>query len=76
MLPEKVEKMINWNTPGLNLVRVDRSSFCVFAYLESSQKGERGFTTEKTENISKIGNYPMDHVVSLTEPMISIKKMQ
>ena len=54
-------------SPGLNLVRVERSSFFIFAYVEKEPKEERGFSTKKIDNISKIGKYYMVHVVSLDE---------
>ena len=55
-------------SPGLNLVRVERPCFCIFAYVEKQPEEERGVSIEKTDNISKIGKYPMVHVVSLNEP--------
>ena len=54
-------------SPGLNLVRAKRSNCCIFAYVIKQPKEERG-TPVKIGNISKIGNYPMVHVASLSEP--------
>ena len=50
------------------MVRVERSSFCIFAYEENHPEEERGVSIEKTKYISKVGYYPMVHVVSLNEP--------
>ena len=36
--------------------------------MEKQPEKERGVSIEKTDNISKIGKYPMVHVVSLDEP--------
>ena len=36
--------------------------------MEKQPEKERGFSIEKTDNISKIGKYPMVHVVSFNEP--------
>ena len=51
----------------MNKVRVERSSFCIFAYVENHPEEERGVSIEKTKYISKVGYYPMVHVVSLNE---------
>ena len=50
------------------MVRVERSSFCIFAYVENHPEEEREVSIEKTKYISKVGYYPMVHVVSLNEP--------
>lgn len=55
-------------SPGWNLVRAERSNFCIFAYVEKQHKEERSTPDEKIQNISKVGNYPSVHVASLKEP--------
>ena len=65
-------------SPGLNLVRAERSDCHVFAYVEKSSKDDIGTAVEKNfkedirvkkiGNISKIGRYPVVHVACLNDP--------
>ena len=47
----------------MSLVQAERSRFCIFAYVEKQTKNDRVVSSQKTDNISKSGNYPMVHFV-------------
>ena len=48
---------------SLNLIRAERSSVCMIAYVEKQTKMDRVVASKKANNISIIGKYPIFHVV-------------
>ena len=63
-------------SPGLNPVRVERPSFCIFAYVEKQPEKEMWFSFEKTDIILKIGNIPWSMLSLTMNLMLSPGKMQ
>ena len=65
-------------SPGLNLVRADRSDSHVFEYVERTSEGDIGTAVEKSVkedhrvkkigNISKVASYPVVHVDRIDDP--------